>query len=170
MLEITNVKLSKNTVNAGEKYVISVDINEIIDYPYDFPYDFPVSCTRKAEPEKQVNAWKSEQDRKVLFLYAKLKNRGTYSVCRRKYNHYGWKLIDRRSGYFSAIFAVYKWYLKQNQQDKEIERMKSEQCLLTYGILACLKGLKEQGCNGPVTEAIDKIQKHINKQAHDQED
>ena len=30
---------------------------------------------------------------------------------------------------FSAIFAAYKWYLKQNQQDKEIERMKSEQCL-----------------------------------------
>ena len=71
---------------------------------------------------------------------------------------------------FSAIFAVYKWYLKQNQQDVEIERVKSEQCLLTYGILACLKGLKEQGCNGPVTEAIDKIEKHINKHAHDQED
>ena len=71
---------------------------------------------------------------------------------------------------FSVIFAVYKWYLKQNQQDVEIERVKSEQCLLTYGILACLKGLKEQGCNGPVTEAIDKIEKHMNKQAHDQED
>ena len=71
---------------------------------------------------------------------------------------------------FSAIFAVYKWYLKQNQQNVEIERVKSEQCLLTYGILACLKGLKEQGGNGPVTEAIDKIEKHINKQAHDQED
>ena len=71
---------------------------------------------------------------------------------------------------FSAIFAVYKWYLKQNQQDVEIGRVKSEQCLLTYGILVCLKGLKEQGCNGPVTEAIDKIEKHINKQAHDQED
>lgn len=71
---------------------------------------------------------------------------------------------------FSAIFAVYKWYLKQNQQDVEIGRVKSEQYLLTYGILACLKGLKEQGCNGPVTEAIDKIEKHINKQAHDQED
>ena len=28
---------------------------------------------------------------------------------------------------FSAIFAVYKWYLKQNQQDVEIERVKSEQ-------------------------------------------
>lgn len=71
---------------------------------------------------------------------------------------------------FSAIFAVYRWYLKQNQQDREIEKMKSEQCLLTYGILACLKGLKEQGCNGPVTEAIVKIEKHVNKQAHDQEE
>ena len=40
MLEITNVKLSRNTVNTGEKY------------PYDYPYDFPVSCTRKAEPKK----------------------------------------------------------------------------------------------------------------------
>ncbi len=70
---------------------------------------------------------------------------------------------------FSAIFAVYRWYLRQNQQDKEIEKMKSEQCLLTYGILACLKGLKEQGCNGPVTEAINKIEKHVNQQAHDQE-
>ena len=70
---------------------------------------------------------------------------------------------------FSAIFAVYRWYLRQNKQDEEIEKMKSEQCLLTYGILACLKGLKEQGCNGPVTEAINKIEKHVNQQAHDQE-
>lgn len=70
---------------------------------------------------------------------------------------------------FTAIFSVYRWYLRQNQQDKEIESMKAEQCLLTYGILACLKGLQEQGCNGPVTEAISKIEKHINKQAHDQE-
>ena len=33
-------------------------------------------------------------------------------------------------------------------------------------VVACLKGLKEQGCNGPVSEAIDKIEKHINKKAH----
>lgn len=71
---------------------------------------------------------------------------------------------------FSVVFAVYRWYLRQNRQDTEIEKLKSEQCLLTYGILACLKGLKEQGCNGPVTEAIEKIEKHINKQAHDQEE
>lgn len=67
---------------------------------------------------------------------------------------------------FSAIFAVYRWYLRQNKQDNEIDKMKREQCLLTYGVLACLKGLKEQGCNGPVTEAINKIEKHINQEAH----
>ena len=71
---------------------------------------------------------------------------------------------------FSAVFVVYRWYLRQNQQDKEIENIKAEQCLLTYGILACLKGLQEKGCNGPVTEAVGRIEKHINKQAHDQED
>lgn len=68
-----------------------------------------------------------------------------------------------------AIFSAYRWILKQNKQDSEIEKIKSEQCLLTYGILACLKGLKEQGCNGPVTEAINKIEKHINRAAHEQE-
>ena len=68
---------------------------------------------------------------------------------------------------FSVIFAIYRWYLRQNEQDKEIEKIKSEQCLLTSGILACLKGLQEQGCNGPVTEAVNKIEKHINQQAHD---
>ena len=37
-----------------------------------------------------------------------------------------------------------------------------------YGILACLRGLKEQGCDGPVTEALDKLEKHLNMAAHDQ--
>ena len=68
---------------------------------------------------------------------------------------------------FGVIFAVYRWYLKQNKQDEDIKSMKDEQCLLTYGVLACLKGLAEQGCDGPVHEAIDKIEKHLNKKAHE---
>lgn len=68
------------------------------------------------------------------------------------------------------LIAAYRWYDRQNQQDIEIKRIKKEQCLLTYGILACLKGLKEQGCNGPVTEAIDKLEKHMNKAAHDEDE
>lgn len=67
---------------------------------------------------------------------------------------------------FGVIFAVYRWYLKQEKQDKDIKAIKEEQTLLTYGVLACLKGLKEQGCDGPVTTAINQIEKYINKQAH----
>lgn len=67
---------------------------------------------------------------------------------------------------FGMIFAIYRWYLKQEKQDKDIKSIKEEQTLLTYGVLACLKGLKEQGCDGPVTTAINQIEKHINKQAH----
>ena len=52
------------------------------------------------------------------------------------------------------------------RQDEDIKAMKEEMCLLTYGVLACLQGLKEQGCNGPVTAAIDKIEKHMNQEAH----
>ena len=67
-----------------------------------------------------------------------------------------------------VIVAIVRWFQKQKQQDIDIAALKEEQCLLTYGILACLKGLKEQGCNGPVTEAINKIEKHMNQKAHDQ--
>lgn len=67
---------------------------------------------------------------------------------------------------FGVIFAVYRWYLKQEKQDKDIKAIKEEQTILTYGVLACLKGLKEQGCDGPVTTAINQIEKYINKQAH----
>ena len=67
---------------------------------------------------------------------------------------------------FGVLFAVYKWYLKQEKQDKDIKAIKEEQTVLVHGVLACLKGLSEQGCNGPVTEAINQIEKHINKQAH----
>jgi hypothetical protein len=67
---------------------------------------------------------------------------------------------------FGGIFAAYRWYIRQNLQDEDINAMKEEMCLLTYGVLSCLKGLKEQGCNGPVTEAIGKIEKHMNQEAH----
>lgn len=56
----------------------------------------------------------------------------------------------------------------RNRHAKEHEETQEEQTLVIYGLLACLKGLAEQGCNGPVSEAIDKIEKHINKKAHGQ--
>ena len=67
---------------------------------------------------------------------------------------------------FGLLFAVYRWYLKQEKQDTDIKFIKEEQMLLTQGVLACLKGLQEQGCDGPVTTAIKQIERHLNQQAH----
>lgn len=67
---------------------------------------------------------------------------------------------------FGILFAVYRWYLRQEKQDTDIKAIKDEQFLLTQGVLSCLKGLKEQGCDGPVTTAIIQLERHINKEAH----
>lgn len=65
-----------------------------------------------------------------------------------------------------AVFTLYRWILRQNRQDADIKALKNEQTVICYGVLAALKGLSEQGCNGPVTAAIDKLEKHLNIQAH----
>jgi len=70
-----------------------------------------------------------------------------------------------------ALFKYYnkghKWFMKTEEQETEIADIKEEQEILTIGVLACLKGLHEQGCNGPVTSAIKEIEEHLNKKAHD---
>ncbi len=66
-----------------------------------------------------------------------------------------------------AIIAVYKILERDKRQSKVIADIQNEQTIICYGILACLKGLKEQGCNGPVTEALNKMEKHLNQKAHE---
>lgn len=56
---------------------------------------------------------------------------------------------------------VVKFVEHQREQDAEIQFLKNEQGLQLRGILAALKGLKEQGCNGPVTEAIAEIEQFL---------
>ena len=84
-----------------------------------------------------------------------------------------WQTLITLAAVLGAVAAILKYYNKgydfvkrQEEQDTIIKAIQEEQTLLTYGVLACLKGLHEQGANGPVTEAIDKIEKHINKRAH----
>jgi hypothetical protein len=95
-----------------------------------------------------------------------------------------WQSIITAGAVIGAIVAmvtyftkVVRWVDKQGKQDKDIQAIrqhheddmasiKEEQTLLVYGVLACLKGLSEQGCNGPVTEAINKFEKHLNEKAH----
>lgn len=99
-------------------------------------------------------------------------------------------VLTALAAFVALGWKLFKWIDHQKEQDKEIGRIEKkfddaiqaiheeydrsnaniqeEQTLMVYGLLACLKGLAEQGCNGPVSEAIEKIEKHINKKAHKQ--
>lgn len=75
----------------------------------------------------------------------------------------GYKLYDRLLDHISDLER------RMTAQEKELERMKKEDTLVIFALRACLDGLKQQGCNGKVTEAFDMLDKHINKAAHDQD-
>ena len=72
-----------------------------------------------------------------------------------------------------VIGGVILWCLKfvqrSRRQNEELKAIRREQTLICYGLLACLQGLKEQGSNGPVTEAMDRLEEHLNQAAHDEE-
>ena len=64
------------------------------------------------------------------------------------------------------VIKVHKWYLKQEAQDQEIQRIKEENTLICYALSACLDGLMQLGANHSVPIAKDKLDKHLNQQAH----
>ena len=72
-----------------------------------------------------------------------------------------------------VIGGVVLWCIKfiqrSKRQHEELKAIRKEQTLICYGLLACLKGLKEQGSNGPVTEAMDRLEEHLKQAAHDEE-
>lgn len=69
-------------------------------------------------------------------------------------------------GVFALIFKIRDWVKKQNKQDAEIQKIKDEDCLLCYGLSACLDGLMQLGANHTVPIAKQKLDKYINQQAH----
>lgn len=87
------------------------------------------------------------------------------------------------AGFFFGIYKFIKNVvldkIANNTKDiewlkKEIKHLKiniidskEERLILLKAQLACLKGLKEQGCNGPVTQAINDIENYIIAKSHD---
>ena len=70
-------------------------------------------------------------------------------------------------GIIAGVFiAIYKFVERDKKQGELIKGIQEEQTLLCYGIKACLQGLVEQGCDGPVHDALDKLDKHLNQKAH----
>ena len=74
------------------------------------------------------------------------------------------------------LFRLQRKAAKEDKKDESKEMLQKHDAaikennevlaILTFGILACLKGVHELGANGPVTEAINKIEKHLNEKAH----
>lgn len=95
-----------------------------------------------------------------------------------------WQSFITAAAFVGAVIAlvtyfskVVRWVDKQTKQDEEIKNLKKhheedikaikeEQTLLVEGILACLQGLQEKGCNGPVTKAIERYKTYLNTKAH----
>lgn len=105
---------------------------------------------------KWINHQK-EQDAQIALMDAKHKK----------------ELAEMQAAHERELAEMKADYTKQIQElkathIKDAHDIQEEQTLVVYGLLACLKGLNEKGCNGPVSEAIDRIEKHINKKAHDQ--
>ena len=87
----------------------------------------------------------------------------------------GVRFVDRQRTQDDDIHNI------QDNHDKDMKAMtealraefsaiNKEQQILTEGVLACLKGLSEQGCNGPVTKAIEVMEAHLNAKAHPSSD
>lgn len=77
-----------------------------------------------------------------------------------------------------VFVKVHNWIKKQDDQSQQIEELKAqheddirhikdENTLICYALSACLDGLQQLGCNHTVPDAKEKLDKHLNKQAHE---
>ena len=69
-----------------------------------------------------------------------------------------------------VLWAVFKFIRQQKSNKAEIKKIKTEQTVICYGLLACLDGLEQLGANHTVPAARDKLSKHLNQAAHDEDD
>lgn len=87
------------------------------------------------------------------------------------------EFIIRAAAVVTALTAIsaaarrcYLWFARQEEQNtrqwQAIHQSREEQTLICYGVRACLMGLIEQGCDGPCKDALNKLDKHLNRAAH----
>lgn len=66
-------------------------------------------------------------------------------------------------GYLRKAFG---WFDMQKKQDTDIREIKEEQAVICFALSACLDGLMQLGANHSVPIAKEKLDKHLNKEAH----
>ena len=75
-------------------------------------------------------------------------------------------LLGAMSALIGAVIAIYKVYESNKRQTEAIKAIQEEQTLVCYGLRGALQGLIEQGCDGPCKDALNMLDKHLNKSAH----
>lgn len=86
-------------------------------------------------------------------------------------------LIGALSTIFVVLYKILKWFENQKDQDDKIKRLeekhnedmqksKTEFRVICTGVLACLDGLEQLGCNHNVTKAKSELEEHLNNAAH----
>jgi hypothetical protein len=72
-------------------------------------------------------------------------------------------LVPLLTGYFTAALGHGR---RIKNLEHDARRSAQESKLVLKSLLACLYGLQEQGCNGPVTEGIAALETWLNNTAH----
>lgn len=78
---------------------------------------------------------------------------------------------------FAVLYKILKWFEKQQKQDDKIKELeekhkedmgsvRNELRVICTGVLACLDGLEQKGCNHTVPKAKAQLEEHLNKIAH----
>lgn len=67
------------------------------------------------------------------------------------------------------IISIYRLVAQIKDQTRQIREIMAELTVIDYGLKGALEGLIESGCNGPCKDALDRLNRHLNKQAHQQE-
>ncbi len=75
-------------------------------------------------------------------------------------------VIASLGGLTGLVLKVHKWYLKQEEQQEQIEALKKENTLICFSLSACLDGLHQLGANHTVNDAKNRLDKYLNQQAH----
>jgi hypothetical protein len=86
-------------------------------------------------------------------------------------------LLTALGSMIALFIKIHNWFLEQKKQSVKIEALekkhnedmkaeKEETQLICYALAACLDGLQQLGCNHTVTDAKNKMDKHLNEKAH----
>lgn len=55
----------------------------------------------------------------------------------------------------------------KDHHNEDVKHIKEESALICFGLAACMDGLIQLGANHSVPEAKEKLEKYLNKQAHE---